>query len=555
MNKLLSFSTAAVLGLASMGSLSSCAELMKGIGEAAGNMMTEKTSSLGNAAVMASYVTNLFPRETQETGIQYLGESWQAGKNALQMIFFKHKGLGMYEIDGSISYRNVGSKEAPKPLNKVAFGSYAAILEANDTSPKEILVQTSSGQSLDFVMTPAPAIKIAKVNGQATAASVNNEKDLTLEISNPGNDPNSRLRVSFLSTVMGIKTFVDIGVFKPAAKLVIPAAAFRNLAVSSSAENFVGIDTGPSYLRVERYQVKGSESLKQRSVAAFQNLGVSWDTVPVTVTGNARDISKISLGNVHVPNAFYARPFPSAKTMSMASLQLEGSLFEQKTTTSESYGYGYKTITTTTITKQFPQLPDSHWDQLLQSLQTEVGNALKKQFNITLQPTEKVMLSKTYAELEEPPEENSYRFIKRSYKNSKYLMPRSIGGIVSSVSSTFASDRPMSRLMRDSGSDGLIAMRLNLQVAADKDDRIILIPSLEFQIFGPPNGYIVGPTTYASGLIQGQGVPFNSQELSNPASLNRIIQLKELVAGFQKTLAELDAKEKEAGYHAIWALQ
>lgn len=567
LSRFLSFSTIIGLSLASLGSFSGCAELMKGMGEAAGNMMTEKTASIAQAAVQASYVTNLYPRETQETGMQYLGEAWVPGKNALMMLFYKHKGAGTYDIDGSISYRNAGTQDAPTPMVKGPFGTYSAMLEPNDTQSKEILINTSSGQKMSFNLSPAPAIKISKVNGQASAAQVDLGKDLMIEFENFKPDPNSRLKVSLLSSVLGTRTFVDVGVFKPAAKLLIPAAAFRNLSVSSSSENFVGIDTGSNFLRVERYQIKGSESLKERSVAAFQNLGQSWSTVPVSVSGNARDLSKIEIKgqmplannkklfyNAYVPNAFYGRPFSSGKKFAVASLQLEGTLYEQKTTVSESYGFGYKTVTTTTITKQFPQLPDSHWDQLLQSLHSELSGLLKRQYAIEMLPTEKLMATSSYKELEEAPLENTYRFIKRSYKNSKYLLPRSLGAIVSSVSSTFASDRPMARLMKESGTDGLVSLNLNLQVASDEQDHIILIPSLAYQVYGPPNGYVVGPTTYASGSIVGTGVPFNAQDLSNPASLSRVIQLKELVSGFQQALVDLETKEKAAGYQAIWAL-
>ncbi|PKL77827.1 MAG: hypothetical protein CVV27_04510, partial [Candidatus Melainabacteria bacterium HGW-Melainabacteria-1] len=413
-----------------------------------------------------------------------------------------------------------------------------------------------------------PPVQISKVNGQATGAAIDLSKDLVLELANPGKDASSRLRVSLMTTVMGVKTFVDVGVFKPAARIVIPAAAFRSPAVSASAEGFVGFEPGANFLRVERYQVRGSETLKQRPIAAFQNLGQSWSTVPVTINQGARDISKIEVrGEIplagkklhyyaFVPNAFYGRPFAAGKNFSVASLQLEGTLFEQKTTTSESAGFGgYKTITTTTITKQFPQLPDSHWDQLLQSVQGELAGYLKKQYGINMLPTEKLLKAATYAELEEPADENTYRFIKRSYKGSKYLLPRSLGNALSSVSSTFASDRPISRLMKETGTDGLVAMNLNLQVAADAEDRIMLIPVLHYQVYGPPNGYVVGPTLYATGNVVGTGVPFNSQELSNPANLARVVQLKDLMGGMQKALAEIEAKQKQHGYQAIWALQ
>lgn len=561
---LLSLSLAAALSVAS---LSGCAELMKGMGEAAANLTTEKTASISNVALKAQYITNLFPLETQETGLQYIGEAWQPGKNALVLVLYKQKGVGTYEIDGTIGYRNAGSKDAFKPVNKVLAGSYAAILEAGDTSPKEIQIETSTGQRLSFTATPAPPVKISKINGQASGANVDLSKDVVLELENPGNDVSSRLSVSLLTTVLGVKTFVDVGNFKPASKIVIPAAAFRHPAVSASSQGFVGFDPGPNYLRVERYQVRGSETLKERTIPAFQNIGASWSTVPVTVSGGARDQSKLEVRgempvagkkfyyDAFVPNAFYGRPFSSGKNFAVASLQVDGSLLKTETFQGERYGLGYKIITTTTITKQFPQLPDGHWDQLMQTLHTDLAGWLKQKYGINMVPTEKVVKAASYAELEEPAEENSERFIKRSYKGSKHLMPASFTGALGAFSSTFASDRPLSRLMKETATDGLINLGLSLQVASDENGHIVLVPVLNYQVYGPPNGYVVGPTIYASGRVIGTGTPFSEKELSNSANLARVVQIKELMSGLQKALGELEAKEREAGYQSIWALQ
>ncbi|MGV3523819.1 MAG: hypothetical protein ACO1RX_06310 [Candidatus Sericytochromatia bacterium] len=558
--------TAASLSLAALGG---CAEMMKAMGDATATLMTEKTQSIRNASLQASYTTNLFPRETQETGIQYFGEAWQEGKNALSLMFFKNKGVGFYALDGgSIGYRNAGTQEPFKPLPYIAYGAYIATLEGNDTAPKEIQIQSPQGENMQFTVTPAPPVKIKSVNGKATGAQVDLSKDLVLELDNPTQGNNSMLRVSLLSTVLGVKTFVDVAIVKPASRVVIPAAAFQHLSVTSSAQGFVALDQGSNFIRVERYQVRGSESLKNRAVAAFQNLGLAWSTVPVTVSGNVRDQSYIQLDGtlpvgkdkpmryqVYSQNAFYSRPLRSGKNFGVSSLHLEGTLYEKKTTTSESTMGDYKVITTTTVTKQFPQLSDAIWDQVLQSFHSELSALLKKDYGISMTPTEKLIQSPTYAEFEEASEENTYRFIKRSYKNTKYLLARSLGKIIESASSTFASDRPPSRLMKETGTDGLISLNLNLQIATDKDDHLILIPNLNYRIDAPPHGYVVGPTSYVQGWVEGTGTPFTANDLKTGAGISRIIQQKELLAALQKSWKELESRQREAGYHAIWGVK
>lgn len=549
---------------------SGCAEVMKAMGDATATLLTEKTQSIANASLQVSYISNLFPRETQETGISYMGEAWQEGKNALSLIFFKNKGVGMYVLDegGSIGYRNAGSQAAFTPLPYIAYGAYSATLAANDLAPKEIQIVSPRGETMAFTVNPAPSIKIKSINGLASNAKIDTNQDLILELDLPAQNTDSTIRVSLLSTVLGVKSFVDLAIVKPAPRIVIPAAAFKHLSVSSSAQGFVAFDPGQNYLRVERYQIRGSESLRSRQVAAFQNLGQSWSTAAVQLTGNARDQSslqvdgslpiannKVMTYQVASQNAFYSPPLATGKKFAVSSLHVEGTLYEQSTSQSEKTSGNYRTITTTTITKEFPQLPSSVWEQVLQSFHSELSNALNKQFGIAMTPTETLLKSPTYQELEAASEENTYKFIKHSYKGSKYLLPRSIGKILETTSSTFASDRPISRLMKESGTDGLLALNLNLQIAADENNKLILIPGLNYSISAPPHGYVVGPTTYAQGWVQGTGVPFNAEQLKSVAGINQVIQQKELIAALQKSWKELDARQRTAGYHAIWGVK
>lgn len=547
-------------------SLSGCAEIMKAISGATSMALTQKTSSISLASVQASYVTNLYTKATHEVGADILGEMWKAGDNAIMVSFLKNKGIGFYEIEGELGWRNAGSKEALKPLTYIMNGTYVATFPGSDKNPKEVVITTKSGQTDRFILKPTSTIGIKLINGKASAASIDLNKDLTLDLEMP-TTPTGQIRVSLLSTVMTNRTFVELGVFKAKSKLVIPAAAFKNPSVSASMEGVVGFDQGENYLRIEHFTSLGSETRSQQNTAAFLNLAQSWDTVPVTVTGDAKDISSLKAEgsfkvndkeiryNSFKSNAFYSPPLQVGTSFGLASLTLSGRLFEQKTTTSEKNSAfdNYRTITTTTITKAFPELPDSHWDLLLDTLAKDLESLLKRR-NIGLKYPNLIKQASAYQELEEPPLQNNQYAIQRSYQGSKYLTPQSLGAIVNSASSTFAYDRPSARLMRQTDTNGLIAMHLDLQVATDNNNKIVLIPALRYKIDGPSNGFVVN-TTYAQGAVYGTGVPFSSEELqSNPGSLARVVQEKELVQGLEKALGSIEQEAKTAGYQAIWAL-
>ncbi len=232
--------------------LSGCAEIMKAISGATSMALTQKTANLALASVQASYVTDLYTRETQEVGAEILGEAWVPGSNALMVSFLKNKGVGFYEIEGELGWRNAGSKDALQPLKYVMSGSYIAVFPGKDKGPKEVVVTTSSGQTTRFVLKPTSTVEISRINGQSANATIDLTKDLTLDLTMPRANT-GQIRVSLLSTVMTNRAFVDLGVFKAKPRLVIPAAAFKNPSVSASVAGVVGFDKGANYLRVEHF--------------------------------------------------------------------------------------------------------------------------------------------------------------------------------------------------------------------------------------------------------------------------------------------------------------
>jgi hypothetical protein len=168
--------------------------------------------------------------------------------------------------------------------------------------------------------------------------------------------------------------------------------------------------------------------------------------------------------NFHKPNAFYGPPFSSVKKFALTSLSVRGTLRKQIVNKSSSTIGNTTTTTTTTKTWQFPQLSNAFWDQLLENIHSDITSLLKDRYGIGLIPVELVVRAPTYAELQPISDENTTVEIERTYKGTKSLIPTSFSALVGAISSTFASDRPDSRLMNELEVDGLISITLDLDL-------------------------------------------------------------------------------------------
>lgn len=544
-----------------------CGILMKLIGNATAAAITQKTGNLSDLSVRVSYITNLYPRDSGLIEIEESGDLWQDGQNSIGVVLLKRQGVGMYELDGAIGYQ-----EKPNgpivPLAYMGKGAYAVRLDAKDLSPKTIVIRAANGQTAKFAVAPARPITIKAINGKAPKnATIDVSKDLVLDLANPAGTAGTPIKVSIASHAMGLRTMTAVGNFKAADRVVVPKEAFRNMQISASHDvGAIGIVKGDSYLVVERY----THALPASSVGAAEVLGQAWAWAPVTVTGDAPLNSFIDAqaklpGStsevgyyVRKPAAFYAPPLPMAKNVAVGTLRARGKLYEKKTYESKSYGYQTVTTTTTTIIKQFPEVPDSHWNALLVDLESRLAASLKRAANSQLVGADRLAGSPTYKAMKEIVEKRDTQdgataYVEKLRPGSRYVVAESLDTI--EVSSTFAADRVLSRVMREGKVDGLLSATLDLQIATAKDsEKLVLIPRLSYVLYGPPNGYAVGPVTYGQGFVEAtDGVPFNAEALQrDPAEMSRVARLSELLNAFEASLKALRAKEQAAGYDAIW---
>lgn len=538
--------------------LSGCAQL----GKLAGNLMTQSTTDLQACGTTVYYISNLYPPSVKSTEVSYMGEAWKEGRSTISVMNFKKHGIGFYKIDGVVAVDGT-------PMQHVAFGAYSKLIDSGDAAPKKITIETKTGQKAEFTIKPTFPVRIKSINGKTEGAEVDVTQDLVLELENPKGSERTMYKVSMLMDLMGTTSFVDVVVCRSADKIVIPHQAFVNAQVVASSDQAIGTSIasfreGASWLRIERYE---HDLTPNAGTGGYQGISASWDTKPVTVKGKSPSKSNVQVTgeekgfsfNVNKPNAYYGRALSMGKKFALASFSVRGTIFHQdvkSSTSTQTMGNVEVTTTTTTITTlEFPQLPDEFWDKLLDNMYNDFVTALKNEHQIELIPVENVTKASGYAAMEPIEDKNTQVKIVRSYKGTKNLLPTSIVSILKSVSSTFASDRPDARLMRELGVDGLISATLDLQISKDANNHVVLNPVFTYQLLGPPNGYLVG-TQYVTGTVLGQGAPFNEEAVkSNPYSLNSVVRKEDMMAAFRKSIVELKKLEEAEGYTKIWNLQ
>lgn len=535
--------------------LSSCLQ----IGKMAASLMTEKTTSIKNAVLTLVYTNNLYTPATKTTSLDYVGDKWQEGKSALTLVLQKKKGVGLYEVLGDVSVNNT-------PLPYIGIGSYTKFMDELENKTQTVNIKTKTGEETSISVEPPKPVKIVAINGNKENPEIDLSSDIELEMEDFKElDKEERLKASLIMDVLGVREFVDMGIFKPAKKIKIPNAALKNLSVSASASGVAELKAGKNYFRIERYKLK-----KERipTVAASQVISASWSTMPVTLKGNSiqnmgckiEGMTKDKEGkddfryNFYKPNAFAGKPLIKAKKFALIALSVRGGLYHSETNTSQSTAGGITTTTTTTTTRQFPQLPDIFWEQLLNNTYKDIVKMLKE-LNIELIPVEKTLQAKEYSNIsDEVYEKNDYREIVKTYKGTRNLMPSSFIKMVGDISSTIASDRPDVRLQNELGVDGLIGVSIDLLIDR-KSEQIKLIPNLSVKMVGGTNGYSVGPVIYTTGHISGKGLPFSQSEFSNVNALNRITRKDEMMVLLKKSIKDLENQAKEKGYNDIWNLQ
>lgn len=566
----------AALGLAL--ALSGCAAFWKFAGDATASFITEKRDDLSNVSARVSLMNNLFPADTERLEAVDSGDTWQTGQSALSVVLLKRDGVGLVELEGDASYQDAPNGPF-KPLPYMGKGSYQAGLPAAGKGPCTVQLRAKNGKVARFsVARPAP-LTLKRVNGQApSGATLDLGQDLVLELAHPAGAAGGPLKVMIGTSALGLKTLTDVAYVKGGNRVVVPHEAFSNMLLSASQDvGAIAIDQGDNVLVVERYAPAHPQT---PGVGATEIVGKTWAWAKVKVTGKAplntglQATGKLGSGTGLVtylatqPNAFYGPPLTTARNVALGSLRVRGVLYEAKSTesTTENALMGTRTTTTTTTVKAFPPVPDAYWNALLQDLEKRLSGAFSRVTGAPLLPLERLAGSPTYRQAEALEQAKDTRthaitgdevtaFIERPLRGSRHVFPESFGALLASVSSTFGADRPISRMIQESKLGGIMSGTLDLQIAADGDGHLNLFSNFRYVLYGGPNGYSCGPTSFGQGSVTvPAGVSFDGAQLQrSQGELFRVARLPEIEAGFEAALRALVAKEREAGYARIWA--
>ncbi len=533
---------------------------MKAVGKLAGNLLTSTTDDLSTLSLQVQFMQNLYPSEAETVETEYFG-FWEAGTDMCGINFLKKEGIGMSKIDGTVSMDG-------NVLEHVANGFYGGPVAANSKS-HTLTVETVTGDKATLTAEAVEPIEIISVNGvpRGEAADVNLEKDLVLELKHPQGGTED-FYVSILSKVMGVRTFNDIGFFKSVDKIVIPKEAFDHSVYNMKFEE------GSNYILVQRISEK---VVDLPGVGASQVISGALDWSPITISGkqtslvsnsikgkNYARVSKNLDDGFHIeankPNAFYGPPLSEPKKLAIASFVVRATELKQQqvtTRTSSSTVGNVKTTTTTTTTKtrQFPEVPEVFWDQLVNEFYAKFEKALLTELNVELMPIEQTMKSPMYQNLFAVEDTVSEEIVVKPYKGCKLLLPTTFGEFWENRSSTFPNDKPEVRLLKELGVDGMVSVTVDCAMAWEDG---ALSPRFSYRIDGPTNGYKVGPTTYANGLITGPGKGLKETSKNTDYivdQLNQVMNVDRLIELFQQSLQELKADEQGKGYEKIWALK
>ena len=554
-----------MLGLATL--VMSCATVQQQMGKVVLKFMTKKEADFNNIAVIGGYQTNV---AAADVGITTLGtEDWEEGENLVGVQLVKPAGaVGVIALDGTVT---VDGQEA----TSYGGGAYFVRFPAGDNSPKTVTLTSSNGETTNFEISPLPSINITSVNGNSESATIDLNSDLEIELDYDPAAEGKRVNISLITSAVGAKGFANFQSAIIKGKITVPANAFQHKHISGGGPTGKDVTkwmTGVNHLQVSI--IEADRNQNGQPFPYFKREMRSFDTVPVNVTGSTEGRAWIRVKgeseeasgkfgyDAFSSNAWYARPLNTdIKRIGISSLSVNGTLFkkESETSESESYmngyaGYGrYRTITTTTTTFEFPKLDDRYWNQFLENIYADLGNMLTDDYGASLVSVDQITANPIYDEYYTPEDENSKEYIAKNLRNTKRLLPNSLGEVLSDRTTALVADEgTTARLIRDMNMDAFMDVVINYQVAADDDDKIVLLPNVSFRVTGQTQAFDGMSNTWIQGNVRGPGVAFNRSEFSDLNALNRIGQKDVIIKLIKQAISELLAEQEEFGYQTVW---
>jgi len=561
MNKLRT--TILMLGLTT---LAACSVVSPFVGDYAARLVSTKESDFSKMSVSVITSSNLDPID-KIANTRSQQQNWINGGSAVAVFTTNPQGFGLISFDGDV----IIDGEPAKVMSLQNFRIY----EPGTTGTKNVIMRNAAGQELNVNVTIPPNIRITSVNGQSpenVSISLQEPLRLTLEF-----DPALQGKTGVLSLIsntglpMGTNLYNNVASFAVAPEVTIPAGAFQNphtsggITVTGSSNVKFRED---NYLRIKVTQIEHPTA--NPGFAHFRLVQDSYDTVPVTVTAQPSGIrnsmttsAKRTFDGVRgefqyhamTANGFYAVPLSGAQTrIGIASLSVSANLFSQTTSTSsrENIGAGTITYTTITTTFRFPQLDDAYWNQFLGNVHGDITRMLQ-QNGVTVIPTERFTQSPVYADFFDVREENTELLLRKSYGDTKRLVPVRLGETLSNMEAVnFMPEIGRDiRLLKDVGADAFLSVDMNFQVAGGPDGTVVLLPRLNYTVTGRSISGDGSVSQFANGVISGPGVPFSQSDFQDLNGLDRATQRARLMQLMEDSIKGL--VEAQTSMNAIEA--
>lgn len=543
------------------------------IGKLTGNLMTGKTDDLSMVSVKNNFICGIYPPDIKTSEVKFFKDELYEGDYIVSISFLKQEGFGMLELKGEVTVEG-------EPMEYVGLGSYGKSFGYPLMHPVVVEINTESGDYASFTYHPIPKIDFVTVNGETSLPVLDMDEDIKLVYYNPPGAENTKVKLSLITDVVGVRALNHFAEFKSGeagqVTVTIPkeSLASPEIAGQLNAGNF---NKGENYLILERELITNKDEYgpeQQVGKIATSDISVkSYAAMPVIVKGKQDGGLLVSLKvsgksdnksigyDFYKPNATTGIPFSQGNKFGLVSFTMSASTYKRESNTStSSHSIGntrYTTTTTTTTTWEFPQLPDSYWNDMMETVYTDVVAFFKSEYNIDFVTVESVTSTEQYASLFPSGDKNTQTKVEKSYKGTNRVTPQRLGEFFANASSNLTSDNPTVNMMKNAGDvDGLVSMHLDLVVGENEKGNIVLFPKLRISANGRDETNNDKQGTYFNGVVaRTTGEPFNEELLkSNPSELTRIVSWPNLKIEFEKGMRALRAKEVELGFDRIWSI-
>lgn len=538
------------------------------LGDLAGNMMTAKTTDLSATSPVITMIVGVYDPSTGTSEAGYFPGGTQEGDHMIYATFMKNEGVGMYKVGEDV-------KAGGQTMDYVGLGSYGYLFDKPIEGNQLVEVTTETGDHASFEIEPIPEIEILEINGDPTMPIIDLNEDLRIKFSHPTGAEGTNVKVGLLTNVAGARAWNYFADFKSTSdEVLIPKESFSNLEISG-ALNAGQVNKGNTYIVVLREKIVEQSQAKEGQIIGnctnAQLKTQAYSSKPVIVKGKQENgvIAQLKFSgrhkgkyaySIYKPNARTGIPFSRASNFGLVCLSISGSTYKKESESgSNSWTVGntkYTQTWTRTTTYEFPQLPDSYWETVMDVFYKKFTVMFDQKFGVKHIDVEKVTSSPLYTGIFPIEEVNTGKEISKTYKNTSRVAPQSFGEIMRTISSSQSGETQTVGLMTKETIDGMVSMAINFEIGADKDDKIVLLPKVTFSIKGMDETKDNREGSYADGFITlSQGVPY-SEELvkSNPSYLVDVLNVDQLIDCMDYMLSALREKEVAMGYDKIWSI-